>query len=193
MLDPDKLTTVKRNRYHKILRAARGLFAASGFRGVTMEGIAEASGISKATLYAYFTDKDELFEALIRDVARELDEAFSAALEAEGALPSRIANAFLAKFRLTHELLHTSPHATELFSAKDRLQGDHLNRLEQTLESRLSELLRREGVSEHSPEELARILLGANLGLHDRFLDFERLEAAVHYTTSALLNARAIH
>lgn len=187
MLDPDQLTPVKRNRYLKILKVSRRLFAESGFRAVTMEGIASAAGISKATLYAYFSDKDELFEALIRQVARELDEAFSQALAREGPLEERIANAFLAKFRVTYDLVRTSPHAAELFMAKDRLQGDHLERLERALEERLTELLCDHLDSDLEPELLAKTLLGANLGIVDRLEDFARIEKAVRYTVSALL------
>src|SRR5262249_41271090 len=33
----------------------------------TMERVAEAAGISKATLYSYFTDKDDLFIALVSE------------------------------------------------------------------------------------------------------------------------------
>lgn len=51
-----------------ILAAARRKFLASGFGAVSMDAIAREAGASKATLYAYFASKEELFGAM---VARE--------------------------------------------------------------------------------------------------------------------------
>jgi AcrR family transcriptional regulator len=43
-----------------------------------MDGIAKAAGVSKGTLYVYFTNKDELFEQLITDEKQELAAALDA-------------------------------------------------------------------------------------------------------------------
>ena len=48
-----------------LLDAARSLFLSRGPE-VTMEEIAATAGVAKATLYAKFTDKDSLVEAVIR-------------------------------------------------------------------------------------------------------------------------------
>ncbi|MBV8106060.1 MAG: TetR/AcrR family transcriptional regulator, partial [Hyphomicrobiales bacterium] len=45
---------------------ARTVFLSAGFDGASMNDIARAAGVSKGTLYAYFTSKEELFEAIIR-------------------------------------------------------------------------------------------------------------------------------
>src|ERR1700751_1970176 len=49
-----------------IMDGARPGFLAAGFDGASMNDVARAAGVSKGTLYAYFTSKDELFEAIIR-------------------------------------------------------------------------------------------------------------------------------
>jgi len=54
-----------------ILEKAKQLFIKQGYRQSTMAEIAEASGVSKPTLYRYFAGKEDL----IRSVAEEL-EAF---------------------------------------------------------------------------------------------------------------------
>jgi AcrR family transcriptional regulator len=46
----------------RILSVAIDLFAQKGFDAVSLREIAEAAGIRKATLYYYFTSKDELLE-----------------------------------------------------------------------------------------------------------------------------------
>ena len=42
-----------------------------GFDGASMNEIARAAGVSKGTLYVYFTDKSRLFEAIVEDEALE--------------------------------------------------------------------------------------------------------------------------
>ncbi|TYC64173.1 TetR/AcrR family transcriptional regulator [Rhodobacterales bacterium] len=49
----------------QILKGARTVFRAKGFDGASMEVIAKEAGVSKGTLYVYFSSKETLFEALI--------------------------------------------------------------------------------------------------------------------------------
>jgi TetR/AcrR family transcriptional regulator, mexJK operon transcriptional repressor len=48
-----------------IEQAASRLFMAQGYAAVSMDAIARAAGVSKATLYAYFSSKERLFASLI--------------------------------------------------------------------------------------------------------------------------------
>jgi TetR/AcrR family transcriptional regulator, mexJK operon transcriptional repressor len=48
-----------------VTRAARELFLDQGFSATSMDAIAKAAGVSKATLYAYFPSKETLFAFLI--------------------------------------------------------------------------------------------------------------------------------
>ena len=50
----------------QIMDGARSVFLSAGFDGASMNDVARAAGVSKGTLYAYFSSKDELFEAIIR-------------------------------------------------------------------------------------------------------------------------------
>lgn len=54
-----------------ILVAAGDLFVAQGYGAVSMDAIAKAASVSKATLYAYFASKDVLFATIIREACRE--------------------------------------------------------------------------------------------------------------------------
>ncbi len=49
-----------------ILEAAKALFSAHGFDGVSMDQIAQAAGVSKLTVYSHFGDKDGLLAAAVR-------------------------------------------------------------------------------------------------------------------------------
>jgi AcrR family transcriptional regulator len=59
--------------HEQVLEAALELFAERGIDGASMDAIAEASGVSKATIYKHWPDKDSLcLEAMAR--ANGLDE-----------------------------------------------------------------------------------------------------------------------
>lgn len=48
-----------------ILSAAQTLFLSQGYANTSMEAIVAASGVSKATLYARYANKHELFQAIV--------------------------------------------------------------------------------------------------------------------------------
>jgi AcrR family transcriptional regulator len=52
-------------KVQQIVEAARRLFMADGYGATSMDAIARDAGVSKATLYAHFTNKAELFAAII--------------------------------------------------------------------------------------------------------------------------------
>jgi AcrR family transcriptional regulator len=49
----------------QIIEGARAVFLSQGFDAASMNDIARAAGVSKGTLYVYFKDKEQLFEAII--------------------------------------------------------------------------------------------------------------------------------
>jgi TetR/AcrR family transcriptional regulator, mexJK operon transcriptional repressor len=51
----------------QILDSARVLFLDQGFDATSMDAIAREAGVSKATLYVHFDDKDDLLLALVND------------------------------------------------------------------------------------------------------------------------------
>jgi TetR/AcrR family transcriptional repressor of mexJK operon len=61
-----------------ILAAAQRMFLASGFGAVSMDTIAREAGASKATLYAYFSSKEELIGAVVARESERYARGFSA-------------------------------------------------------------------------------------------------------------------
>lgn len=62
----------KRRLLPAILRAATRLFAECGFDQPTMDQVATAAGVSKATLYTYFDGKSALIDAVIERWLHEM-------------------------------------------------------------------------------------------------------------------------
>jgi AcrR family transcriptional regulator len=59
---PDGAVEPKKGRkFDQVLEGARSVFLRDGFEGASVDDIAKAAGVSKATLYSYFPDKRFLF------------------------------------------------------------------------------------------------------------------------------------
>ena len=56
----------KEARPNEILAAALALFAERGFAATRLDDVALRAGVTKGTLYLYFPNKEELFEAVVR-------------------------------------------------------------------------------------------------------------------------------
>jgi AcrR family transcriptional regulator len=78
--DPDiaAVNAAPTGKAESILAAARRTFLASGFGAVSMDAIAREAGASKATLYAYFSSKEELFGAMVAREGEQYFRGFSA-------------------------------------------------------------------------------------------------------------------
>lgn len=70
----------------KIIEAARKLFSEKGFEGVSMEDIAQASGVRKSLIYYYFPSKEVLFEEVWIKVIDELENQVFNDVENEGSI-----------------------------------------------------------------------------------------------------------
>jgi AcrR family transcriptional regulator len=68
----------------RIVETARQVALESGFRQATMEEIAERIGISKAAIYKYFDDKEELFRAVYAASSRNLEETIKSVVREGG-------------------------------------------------------------------------------------------------------------
>jgi len=65
-----------------VLEAAHELFMAKGYEAASMDAVAKAAGVSKATVYAHFNSKDELFAAIVTRICGQLTREIRAVIEA---------------------------------------------------------------------------------------------------------------
>jgi AcrR family transcriptional regulator len=115
-------------RIASILDAAETVFARMGYGEATTHQIAAQAGISPGSLYQFFSNKEEIAQALVVRYAEELQHVYSTVFSIEAAtLPfsrwlDQIVDALIA-FHLTHEAFHT------LFDAPPSLEVAGLTHL----------------------------------------------------------------
>jgi AcrR family transcriptional regulator len=100
---PQKLTRralAKQQTREKVLQAAREMFIERGYDGATIRDIARAAGMSTGAVFASFTDKPELFDAILNDdfaaLAEPMQDAASVAPTARDALIAMFGAAYRA-------------------------------------------------------------------------------------------------
>jgi len=74
----------KERRRGEFLDAAESLYAKHGWEAVTMDQVARTARLSRALLYVYFRDKDDLLFAIGERAMKILYQRFAAALETPG-------------------------------------------------------------------------------------------------------------
>lgn len=85
-------------RDERLIAIAASMFMERGFEGTSIDAVAEAAGVGKATLYARYKDKGELFAAVLQ---RKIDRWLAQNETAEEAATGRIEDVLLALARRT--------------------------------------------------------------------------------------------
>ncbi|HLX66862.1 MAG TPA: TetR/AcrR family transcriptional regulator [Puia sp.] len=74
----------------EILRAALRLYQKFGPTKVTMDDVAAASGRSRSSLYYYYKNRDEIYQAVMEKIADEMAAEIRQAVAAAETLPAKI-------------------------------------------------------------------------------------------------------
>ena len=164
-LTTDGISPVRAARRLKVVQAAEAVFANHGFRGTSMEAIAEAAGMSKVTVYGYFRDKEAVFTAVAEHLAIRLKQAVEVALQQEGGLVDRLAGALIAKHSLVYHLVRRSAHAADLFHAKDAHAAAFFTAIDRDILNRLAEVLAQNAQTSEATQQTTRILFAAANGI----------------------------
>ena len=64
-----------------LISAARRLFVENGYHTTSTPDVVAVAGVTRGALYHHFRDKEALFEAVFRAVAKELEDAARASVE----------------------------------------------------------------------------------------------------------------
>jgi len=105
----------------KILQQAISLFAAHGYRGVSMRNLSQTVGIKASSLYYHFPDKQTLYLEAIDSVYSDKVEALMTSIKADGTPLERLEQ-FISHFV---ELMGNDPNFRSLLH-RELLDGDKI-------------------------------------------------------------------
>jgi AcrR family transcriptional regulator len=110
------------------------VFAANGYHGTSMNGVAKAAGVTKPVLYQHFTSKRDLYVELIEDVADRLaNDVVRAAKAAESNYQSTV-DALCAYFSFVEQ----NQREFQLLFGRSAPKDDDIANGSQMVESRMS-------------------------------------------------------
>jgi AcrR family transcriptional regulator len=98
----------------RILDSARDLYIEFGLRRTTMEDVAKRAGMGRATLYRRFSEKDQLFKAVImRDAQRSIADIQTAIRQ-----QATFLDGLIESFVLAVGVLHHNPLLSRLLTTE---------------------------------------------------------------------------
>ena len=83
-----------------LIAAAAGVFERKGFRNATIDDVAEAAGIARATLYRYADSKQHLLDMIVDAILDDMAAGLQAALRGDGTPRERLRGYVEAHARL---------------------------------------------------------------------------------------------
>lgn len=181
------------DRRQEILEAAEKSFSLFGYKATTMDQVAKIANVGKGTIYTFFSNKEELFNAIVLKMINEM-RSEADAVSVEGASFEQNAHARLMqmlKFRGTHQLY------AKLIDEEKELRtpavGEVLQAIEKEIvffvKEKIEKAIARGEVKPCDTELVAYMLFKAYLALvsdwgktHDEELSEERIAALLNGT-----------
>jgi AcrR family transcriptional regulator len=108
------------SKQEHILNAAKPLFARFGLRKTTIDDIAQAAGLGKGTIYLYFTSKEDIFQAVVRDECDDFHARLREKMALETDVEGRLRLFVIERFRHIHGLVSTHGMSREVFHDMQR-------------------------------------------------------------------------
>lgn len=171
-----------------ILAGAETQFSQYGFRRTSMEDIARQTGISRASLYSYFDNKEAIFRGLSEALYEESIAKASVELHrGRGSTPvaTRVHRSLCGFYGRLYQMLESTPHGADIIEAGSRLSADivqtYYERIEKLLAAELvfssdaGEIdLKGAGVSAKAAAEMIRLSSGGLKQGSKSFTEYQR-------------------
>lgn len=101
-------------RVDTIVAATRTLFLRYGYRRTSVDDIAREAGVAKATLYAHFAGKEDMFRTMIQRCGEEVKSRCAAAEHMDAPLADRLVALLYAYYGTALEWFGDAAHFNEL-------------------------------------------------------------------------------
>ena len=167
----------------KVLEAAQSVFFRYGYRRTTMGDLASAAGVSRPALYLLYCNKEQVFEAVLRDFLARTLAKVREGLKAPATAEEKLRLAFELWAVRPFGLLVATPDAKELIDCGFAFAREAIDQgmadFEAELAAILAPLHAQAPDQTLGPEQIARILTRAVHGFKESAADPESLRAMI--------------
>ncbi|ANH81096.1 hypothetical protein A8C56_08990 [Niabella ginsenosidivorans] len=186
----------------QILQAALQLYLKHGLKKVTMDDVSRVIGKSRSSIYYYYKNRDEIFEAVMDALLAEVLHEMETAMEEAGTIAGKIRAFCLAKIRTSEEkkplftaieagmnVEEKSNHAKIMIGLHQRLMKAEAALLKQALSAAVKSREVR-ALKPKEQETLIFILLSSIRGIKREMAyenDFSKLHTTVDTLTAVTL------
>jgi len=119
----------KLGKKEDIIIAAKSIFARHGLKKATVDDISKKASVSKATIYKYFRNKEEIFDEVVQVEADALWYFIREAVDRESTATGKLRARLFTKIGKVHELINLygitretwSEHRTHIVRVRDNI------------------------------------------------------------------------
>lgn len=151
------------NRKQDILNAATKSFSLFGYKATTMDQVAKLANVGKGTIYTFFSNKEQLFNEIIMDLIKQMEERASAVIDDANSFEENVHHALfeMLGFRKEHQLM------IKLFQEQRDIGTPIVNEVLDKVEdhilsfikNKIATAIQRGEMKECDPEKFAYIIL----------------------------------
>lgn len=157
------------DRRQLVVEAAEKSFALFGYKATTMDHVAKIANVAKGTIYTFFTNKEELFDEILRSVIMDMRQVIEQEFNSSKPFAANLHHSMdvLLGFRREHELLIKLSQEVRDFGtpkAREGLQQIELAILEY-LERKIAKFIELGEIRPFDPKLLAFVVFKLYIGL----------------------------
>ncbi len=154
--------------HQEILQAAIRLYRRFGPTKVTMDNVATATGRSRSSLYYYFKDRDEIFQAVLERIAEDVAAEIRLKVNAAANLHDKIYAFCLAKINTTEEWKRVFKTMDQLMSADEKSKHSKVqdalhNKLMYLERGILIEVLSAAGLQNNAEQDMLAFIISSSI------------------------------
>jgi len=165
-----------------ILDMARKIFSRFGLNKTTMDEIAKATRMGKATLYHYFSSKEQIFAEVIKEESRILKDKLNDALENAKTPQEKLRSYIITRIKYLNVLANTysalSDDYLEHYSSVKKFRQEFSENELQTLTALLRYGVDKKVFSVMKINDVANVMVMALRGLEFALLTSEESEVS---------------
>ena len=129
----------------RLIEVARQLFVYKGVENTTMNDIAAASDKGRRTIYTYFKNKTEIYNAVVEQQSNVVVERLRAVVESELPLPEKLRKYLEVRFDVLTDTTPRQPRHHSFF-AREHKRGNKVQQMAIAKERELFKALLSDGV-----------------------------------------------